>query len=105
MFGYPKLRRANIPSDERDIFERTGETGLQLTLAGGFNPRSQELANIYANADYVKHAQDWLTERADVRGRHEWRMERVEWAILIFVVLGVVADFVLAFHGCSTVHS
>jgi hypothetical protein len=28
----------------------------------------------------------------------EWRLEFVEWAILIFVVVGVFADFSLAFH-------
>ena len=101
LFGYPQLRKALIPHDERDLLERTGETGIQLTLAGGFNPKSPELSQLYGNAQRLAHAQEWLTERADVRARHEWRMERVEWAILIFVVLGVAADFVLAFHCFS----
>jgi hypothetical protein len=95
MLGYPKLRRANIPADERDLLDRIGEAGLQLTLAGGFHPHSHELASVYANEDYARHAQEWLTERADVRARHEWRMERVEWGILIFVIAGVFADFYL----------
>jgi hypothetical protein len=99
LFGYPKLRKAIILPDELDLLERVGETGIQLTLAGGFNPRSPELARLYGNAARIENAQQWLTERADVRARHEWRMERVEWAVLIFVILGVIADFVLAFHG------
>ena len=98
MLGYPKLRRANIPVDERDIFERTGEAGIQLLLIRGLPAYSVELSTIYSNKESVRHAQDWLTERADIHARHEWRMERVEWAILIFLVIGVFADLSLAFH-------
>ena len=99
MFGYPKLRKAIIPPDEREVLERMGETVIQLTLASGFNPRLRELISIYGNDARMAHAQQWLTEKAEVRARHEWRMERVEWAVLIFVFVGVVADCVLAFHG------
>jgi hypothetical protein len=97
IFGYPKLRRANIPPDERDVFDRTGEAGVQLALMGSFHPKS-ELATILNNEPLAKHAQEWLTERADIRARHEWRMECLEWAILIFLIVGVFADFLLAFH-------
>jgi hypothetical protein len=34
----------------------------------------------------------------DRRANKEWRLEFVEWAILIFVIVGVFADFSLAFH-------
>jgi len=103
MLGYPQLRKADIPTDERDMFERVGESGLQLTLAGGFHPKADELGRIYSSdTAVIRHAQEWLTERADLRARHEWRLERLEWAILIFVILGVVADFVLAFHGFNS---
>ena len=98
MLGYPKLRKANIPPEERDVFERIGEAGLQLTLIGATNPHSNEQASISSNPLYSKHAQEWLTERADVHSRHEWRMELLEWAILIFVIAGVFADLALAFH-------
>jgi hypothetical protein len=97
--AYPQLHTANIPDADRKLFEQVGETGIQLTLAGGFNPRSQELSDLYTNTERVKYAQQWLTERADIHARHEWRMERVEWAILIFVAVGVFADLYLAFHG------
>jgi hypothetical protein len=99
LLGYPSLRRAHIPTPERDLFDRIGETGLQLVLAGGFHPKSQELSAVYTVPVIAQHAQDWLTERADIRARHEWRMERVEWAVLIFVILGVVVDCVLAFQS------
>jgi hypothetical protein len=101
-FEYPTLHSAIIPEPERKLFEQVGETGIQLTLAGGFNPRSQELGELYKDPERVKYAQQWLTERADIHARHEWRMERVEWAILIFVAVGVFADLYLAIHGvCS----
>ena len=45
----------------------------------------------------VAPAAFWLTERGDYHEKREQRLETVEWAILIFVILGVVADFALAF--------
>jgi hypothetical protein len=99
MLGYPEFRHANIPSDDRTLFERIGETGIQLTLAGGFTPHSPELQQLYQSPVRTEYAQRWLTERASAHAQHEWRMERVEWAILIFVAVGVFADLYLAFHG------
>jgi hypothetical protein len=37
-------------------------------------------------------ALDWLTERQDIHERGEDRLETVEWAILIFVVVGVIVE-------------
>lgn len=37
--------------------------------------------------------------RADVRARHEWRLEVAEWAVLAFVIAFVILDLVLVFHG------
>jgi hypothetical protein len=98
MFGYPQLRPTVIPREKRDVFDRIGETGIQLTIAGGFNPALPELSEIYRDANVRQFAQDWLTERADIRARHEWRMERVEWAVLIFVAIGVFVDLYLVFR-------
>jgi hypothetical protein len=79
------------------------EQQLPFSFAGGFHPKADELGKIYSSdTAVIKHAQEWLTERADLRARHEWRLERLEWAILIFVILGVVADFVLAFRGFNS---
>ena len=41
----------------------------------------------------------WLTERGDLRELHEQRLETAEWAILIFVIAGVVLDLLLVSHG------
>ncbi len=92
-----KVRKADIPKHERDVFERFGEAAIRLTLAGcagGSTPK--ELMDINA-PQRIAHAVDWLTERADYLERRENRLETVEWAILVFVVAGVFADFALAF--------
>lgn len=47
----------------------------------------------------VNAASAWLTERADLTERREARLETVEWAVLIFVAIGVVADIVLLLHA------
>lgn len=46
----------------------------------------------------IDAATAWLTERADLRERREDRIEMVEWAVLIFVVLGVIVDIALLFR-------
>jgi hypothetical protein len=40
----------------------------------------------------------WLTERADLAERTEDRIETVEWAVLIFVAVGVIVDVLLVLH-------
>jgi hypothetical protein len=42
---------------------------------------------------------DWLQERRDLAQRHADRLETVEWAILMFVVVGVIVDLILLAHG------
>ena len=51
---------------------------------------------MYNKPETLRHATEWLTERGDSREQHEQRVETVEWAILIFVILGVIADAKLA---------
>lgn len=41
----------------------------------------------------------WLRERRDIAAQHEDRVETVEWAILIFVAVGVVLDVVRLLIG------
>jgi hypothetical protein len=90
---WQKVRKANIPEDDRDMFERYGEFVIGLVLAGGLNPRVDELKKI--DGEKINHARDWLTERGDLEKLRELRQEMVDWAILIFVILGVIADFLL----------
>jgi len=100
MLGYRNVRKAeNIPQEHRDLFERCGETVVQLTVTSGHTPASTDLQRIYNNVDHARSsAEVWLTEMGDRRANKERRLEFVEWAILIFVIVGVFADFSLAFH-------
>jgi hypothetical protein len=95
LWWWRDVRKANIPKKWRDIFERFGEIVIGNILSGGLNPRSTELQKIYTNEEgSLKHAADWLTECGDKREQRDQRSETVEWAILIFVVFGVVIDFI-----------
>jgi hypothetical protein len=95
---WPKVRKANIPEIDRDIFERFGETVIGLVLSGGLTPRAAELVRVYQEIPKQQYARDWLTECRDSHMRHEWRIEVVEWGVFIFVVLGVIVDFRLLFR-------
>lgn len=98
LWWWRKVRRANIGPVDRDTFERFGEPVIATVLASGLNPRPEELQQVYNNPSKLKAAESWLTEQADLREQHEQRLETLEWAILIFVILGVVADGLLAAH-------
>ncbi len=95
MWWWRKVRKANIPKDDRDIFERFGETVVGMILAGGYTPRAMELQAIYRDGIKQGYARDWLTERGDWRERREDRLETAEWAVLIFVIVGVAVDGLL----------
>jgi hypothetical protein len=104
MWWWRRVRKADIPKADRDLFERFGEHVIASVLTGGFNPRSEALRSLYSDEGRIPHAEDWLTERGDAAARHEQRVETVEWAILIFVVLGVLADLGLLFHERGVLH-
>ena len=87
-----RVRKAAIPLGDRDTFERYGETVMGILLTGGLNQIAEELINIYGDKTKHPFVRDWLTERSDLREGRERRMEFVEWAIFIFVVLGVVVE-------------
>lgn len=100
MWWWRKIRKAEISGADRDIFERFGEQIIGAVLAGGFNPRAADLQRLYMNeGPLLNSARDWLTERGDAQERREQRMETVEWAVLIFVVLGVIVEAVQLFRS------
>ena len=99
MLQFREVREARITPERRDIFERYGETVIQLVITGGFTPPSPTLQPIYTNVDGIRDdAEIWLRERADITANKECRLELVEWAVLIFVIIGVVVDVGLARH-------
>ena len=104
LWWWRKVRTAAISESERDIFERFGESVIVAVLASGLNPRPKELQDLYNDPGRLKQAADWLTERRDSLERRENRVETAEWAILIFVVVGVVLDIVLVIQGLGWLH-
>jgi len=93
-----RTRRANIPQQDRDLFDLYGETVIQLVLAGGFQPQAPQLQNFANPPGRVQNATLWLRERRDEHEVRETRLEIVEWGVLIFVIVGVVVDGLLLAH-------
>jgi len=108
MWGFRQVRHANIPKTHRDVFERYGESVIQLMLAASFQRygenvielmitankslRPKDLAAMDVDETMVENAALWLTERADIHSNREWRMEIVECAILTFVAISVFIE-------------
>jgi hypothetical protein len=94
-----KVRTANIPATDRDLFERYGEHVIGLILGGGFAPATSDLNPVYMNDQTKIHARNWLTERGDLRERHETLTFWLEVGVLVFVILGVIADALILCKG------
>jgi hypothetical protein len=94
-----KVRKARIPTGDRDIFERYGENVIGLILGGGFAPAASDLNMVYMDNQTKIHAKDWLTERGDMRERHETLTFWLEVGVLFFVILGVIVDALLLLKG------
>jgi hypothetical protein len=89
-----KVRRANISKDLRTRFERFGEDVLAHALAvGSILTQGRELLNLIEG--HREEVMEWLTERRDIHERREQRLETAEWAILVWVVVGVIADIII----------
>ena len=99
LWWWRKVRFADIPKKFRDVFERFGEGVIGNWVGSGFQSQAVELQKMYGDGQRLAEASAWLTERGDKRELHEQRLETVEWAILIFVVVGVILDFILVTQG------
>jgi hypothetical protein len=93
-----RIRKANIPSSHRDLFERYGQNAVTLVITSGFNPGG-DLGPLHTNQEMKSNATLWLTEQADKHACNEIRREIVEWAILIFVILGVIIETISLIRG------
>jgi hypothetical protein len=99
MLRWRKVRVAQIAPNVRDEFERYGELVLAHALAtlSPVTPPVTELANLFNQ--HRTELLAWLTERRDIDQRKADRIEAVEVGILVFVVFGVVIDFLLLVTG------
>jgi hypothetical protein len=88
-----RVRKADIPPVERDLFERYGEQVIGLVLARGFTPAAPELQPLYQPPSPIQiHARDWLTQRSDEEEQHKTLTFWLELGVLVFVILGVIID-------------
>jgi hypothetical protein len=102
MWWWHKVRRANISQELRERFEFYGETVIALVTEGAKVGGGSELMQLSLN--HGPEIAAWLKERRDLHARREDRLETVEWAILIFVVVGVVADVLIVMHELGWLH-
>jgi hypothetical protein len=104
MWWWRKVRRATIPAELRERFELYGETLMALAIESGDATRiGAELAGL--GQQKRQEIVEWLRERRDLEECHEDRLETVEWAILIFVAIGVLADLAIVAHEIGWLRS
>jgi hypothetical protein len=94
---------SKLQPELRERFELHGEQLMAVAIeSGDANRIGIELAALgqQNRGDVVF----WLRERRDIAARHEDRSETVEWAILIFVVIGVIVDLLILAHEFGWAH-
>jgi hypothetical protein len=89
------IRKAKIPNELRDIFDRYGETVVATVVAGGFIPDAPDLRAVFHNAANNAHARDWLTERGNIS---EWRTTR-DFLLEIVIIVLIGVEIVLGARG------
>jgi hypothetical protein len=83
------VRRAAIPKDHRDFFERYGQNVVALMLTAGSAPQSPALLAFIHDKSKVQSAEAWLTEEGDKGECRETRLEILEWAIVVLIVVEI----------------
>jgi hypothetical protein len=97
-----RIRRASISDELRSEFEKAGTQVVALALGlGNLVPGGgQFVSQIQQNVlGHQAEASAWLQEKRDEETCDKRRTEIVEWAILLFVVVGVLVDLLLLKQG------
>ena len=89
-----KIRKAEIPKERQDLFQRFGEFVIASVLSGAFQHSPGELKIIFTSAEVRTQVIDWLTECADKRKRREDRVEFIEVAILVVFLVSIALEIV-----------
>jgi hypothetical protein len=88
-FTLRRIRKAKIPKEDRDLFERYGENVIGQVLASGLARGAGDLHRLYDQPAIKTHARDWLTERSDAHEQREQRLELLEWAIVVLIIVEI----------------
>ena len=103
MLPWQKVRKVEIPNDLRDRFELFGKDVMAHAVgAGEHSSKGVELDGLLRQ----KRAEvlEWLRQKRDEDAPSSDRSETVEWAILFFVVIGVLADLAIVAHEMGWLH-
>jgi hypothetical protein len=101
MWWWRKVHRANIGAELRARLELFGEDVLAHAVAAGEHySKGPELDRLLRESR--QEILEWLQERRDISEHRHDRLETVEWAILVFVFIGVILDVLLLFFASST---
>jgi hypothetical protein len=91
-----RVRRATIDENKRKEFERCGIQVVSLALAlGSITPGSKQFPTFILKMIVLggqNEAAEWLREKRDEEECHATRIEIIEWAILVFLVLSVILE-------------
>jgi hypothetical protein len=103
-WNWRKVRKARISKEDRDLFERYGETVVASILAS--NPSTTEIHAYIAGQDYEPSSQgrrpaarDWLTECRDAHELREQRVETVEIGVVALITLEILLSFIFGAIG------
>jgi hypothetical protein len=95
-----RVRRADIHLETRGHFERYGKEVIALALGlGSMSPGGGGTHALQTVFGRQLEASLWLQEKRDEEEWDKTRNELVEWAVLIFVVLGVVVESIMLAKG------
>jgi hypothetical protein len=93
------VRKAAIPKDDRELFERYGATVIAMYFATGFDPKVPELNRMYRDSTIREYAARWLTEQYDRAERKETWSITMEFSITVFVLVEMILSLIaLAWH-------
>jgi len=103
---------ADIPQETRDTLERYGEDAVAIILAQAAWPDGLDIRHaipraVLAGGDSdaqrrkLERARDWLNERHQVHENRERRLEILEWAIVVLIVVEIVLSSIGLAQGCN----
>src|SRR5437868_3547522 len=86
------IRKAKISTEDRELFQRYGESVISQVVARIASPLQADLSEILQNKEKWLAARDWLTERADAADRRARR----DLALELLIILLIGAEIILA---------
>jgi hypothetical protein len=106
-WNWRKVRKARISKEDRDLFERYGESVIGSVLAGDI-PIVSELRAVLPHSppgqptvtlDKFEEARNWLTECRDSQHRREQRLETIEIGVVALITVEILLSIIFGAIG------